>query len=64
MFRICGKLFRELWIAALVCGAVIGDMMGTFDGTWFDTFMSFASILIFIWLILFAIGVSRSEPNP
>ena len=64
MFREAGKICRELWTVALACGAVIGDMMGTFDGTWFDTFMSFASILIFIWLILFAIGVSRSEPNP
>ena len=64
MFRELGKACRVLWAALLVCGAVIGDMMGTFKGTWFDTFMSFASILLFIWLILFAIGVSRSEPNP
>lgn len=64
MFRELGKICREPWLTVVVCGAVIGDMMGTFDGTWFDTFMSFASILLFIWLILFAIGVSRSEPNP
>lgn len=64
MFRLLGKACRELWVAVLVIGVVIADMMGTFDGTWFDTFLSFAAILLFVWLILFAIGVSRGEPNP
>jgi len=64
MFRLLGKACRELWASALVGGVVIGDMMGTFDGTWFDTFLSVAAILLGVWLILFAIGVSRGEPNP
>lgn len=65
MFREIGKSLRILWSSIITLGAVIGSMMGTFDGTWFgDWFMPAASLLFFVWLALFAIGVSRGEPNP
>lgn len=64
MFRSAGKIFHSLWVLSVVIMAVIADIQGLFDGTWLDLGMSFASILILVWLALFAIGVSRGEPNP
>lgn len=64
MFREAGKVFHGLWMTSVVIMAVIADIQGLFEGTWLDLGMSFASILIFVWLVLFAIGVSRGEPNP
>lgn len=64
MFREAGKVFHSLWMTSVVIMAVIADIQGLFDGTWLDLGMSFASVLIFVWLVLFSIGVSRGEPNP
>lgn len=64
MFRSAGKVFHGLWMTSVVIMAVVADIQGLFEGTWFDLGMSFASVLIFVWLALFAIGVSRGEPNP
>lgn len=64
MFRELGKLFRELWAVVLVLILVIASFRGDLDGTWMETAMTWASLLILAWLILFAIGVYRGEPNP
>ncbi len=64
MFRRAGKIFHGLWLTSVVVMSVIADIQGLFEGTWLDLGMSFASVLIFVWLVLFAIGVSRGEPNP
>lgn len=63
-FREIGKALRELWACIVVCLFIIADYRGDFDGTWIDTAASVASILLFAWLVFFAIGVSRGEPNP
>lgn len=64
MFRELGKLFHELWSAVLVLILIVASLRGDLSGTWMETAMSWASLLILAWLVLFAIGVSRGEPNP
>lgn len=64
MFRAFGKFFRELWLVSFTIIHIIAGMMGLYEGTWVETATGIASLLIVIWLILFAIGVSRGEPNP
>ena len=64
MMRIFGKGLRLLWATLIVCAWVVADIRGDLDGTWMDDFGNWASLLLFAWLICFAIGVSRGEPNP
>lgn len=64
MMRTLGKAFRSLWAALLTAAWAVADIRGDLDGTWMDTFGDWASLLILAWLICFAIGVSRGEPNP
>lgn len=64
MFRVAGKFARELWGVIVIILFVCADTSGAFDGTWIGVASDFATILIFAWLVLFAIGVSRGEPNP
>lgn len=64
MMRQIGKALRNFWAALIVGAWVVANIRGDLDGTWMDTFGEWASLLLFAWLILFAIGVSRGEPNP
>jgi len=64
MMRQIGKCFHLAWTTLIVGAWVVADIRGDLDGTWMDDFGSWASLLILVWLICFAIGVSRGEPNP
>lgn len=64
MFRRVGKAIRELWAAVVVCLAVVSNIQGMFDDTWLSTAMNWLSLLVVMWLVFFAIGISRGEPNP
>jgi len=64
MFRELGKLFREAWAVVMVFILAIASFRGDLSGTWMETATSWGSLLLAAWLILFAIGVSRGEPNP
>lgn len=64
MFRIVGKALRELWVACIAILFCIADWNNVFDGSWIGVAGDWLTLLIVGWLILFAIGVSRGEPNP
>lgn len=64
MFRLAGKLFRELWCVVFVLIFVIANARGDLSGTWMESAVSWSSLLLVVWLLLFSVGVSRGEPNP
>lgn len=64
MFRVVGKAFRELWLVSFVVIHIIAGMMGVYQGTWVETATGIAALALMVWLVLFAIGVARGEPNP
>lgn len=64
MFRLAGRLFRELWCIVFVFIFVIASARGDLAGTWMEDAITWSSLLLLVWIVLFAIGVSRGEPNP
>lgn len=63
-FREIGKSCLEFWACGVVGIVVVGQWTGAFEGMWVNTALAAVSPLLFAWLLFFAIGGLRGEPNP
>lgn len=61
MFRNVANFCARLWLYLIAFLVTIANVLGTLNGTWLDDAVAAASLLLWVWLILFVIGLLRGE---